>query len=106
MRAFKFKGSIPDDRRLAVDVPEEVPAGPAEVIILAPDVEAKRSPSLILNHAEAGVTRVYDRHSYDAERRDALQRWAVRLEEILAGKPAKVTPIRAATAPERQLAAR
>jgi len=45
MRAFKFKVSIPDDRRLAVDVPEEVPAGPAEVIILAPDVEAKQPPS-------------------------------------------------------------
>ena len=29
----------------------------------------------ILNHAESGVTRVYDRHSYDAEKREALEMW-------------------------------
>ncbi len=29
----------------------------------------------ILNHVEAGVTRVYDRHSYDKEKRDGLARW-------------------------------
>jgi integrase len=39
--------------------------------------------SKILNHVESGVTRVYDRHSYDAEKRQALDAWAQRLEEIL-----------------------
>jgi integrase len=39
--------------------------------------------SKILNHAEAGVTAVYDRHRYDAEKRAALTRWSVRLEEIV-----------------------
>ena len=29
----------------------------------------------ILNHAEPGVTKVYDRHSYDAEKRQALEAW-------------------------------
>jgi hypothetical protein len=29
----------------------------------------------ILNHSEPGVTRVYDRHSYDAEKRQALNAW-------------------------------
>lgn len=33
----------------------------------------------ILNHAERGVTAVYDRHSYDEEKRLALQGWAILL---------------------------
>jgi integrase len=37
----------------------------------------------ILNHAEAGVTRIYDRHSYDPEKRQALDAWATRLESLL-----------------------
>jgi integrase len=39
--------------------------------------------SKILNHAEPGVTAVYDRHSYDAEKRAALDAWGARLEEII-----------------------
>jgi integrase len=39
--------------------------------------------SRILNHAEPGVTAVYDRHSYDAEKRAALAAWGARLEEIV-----------------------
>jgi integrase len=39
--------------------------------------------SKILNHAEPGVTAVYDRHSYDREKRDALAAWGARLEEII-----------------------
>ena len=35
----------------------------------------------ILNHAEPGVTKVYDRHSYDAEKRQALEAWG---EKVLA----------------------
>jgi integrase len=42
--------------------------------------------SKILNHAEPGVTAVYDRHSYDSEKRAALAAWGVRLEEII-GRP-------------------
>jgi integrase len=38
--------------------------------------------SKILNHAETGVTAVYDRHSYDAEKRVALEAWGERLEKI------------------------
>ena len=40
----------------------------------------------ILNHVESGVTAVYDRHSYDREKRLALDSWAARLAEIAAGK--------------------
>lgn len=39
--------------------------------------------SKVLNHAEAGVTWRYDRHSYDAEKRDALDRWTTCLLGIL-----------------------
>ncbi len=42
--------------------------------------------SKILNHVERGVTAVYDRHSYDHEKRQALDAWGRRLEEILSGK--------------------
>lgn len=40
--------------------------------------------SKILNHVEAGVTATYDRHSYDHEKRQALEAWGQRLDEILA----------------------
>lgn len=39
--------------------------------------------SKILNHVEPGITRVYDRHSYDAEKREALERWATYIEDLL-----------------------
>ena len=39
--------------------------------------------SKILNHVETGVTVVYDRHSYDAEKKAALDWCAVKLTAIL-----------------------
>jgi integrase len=50
--------------------------------------------SKILNHAEPGVTAVYDRHSYDGEKREALAAWGARLEEIVGGNVVKL-PARA-----------
>ena len=41
--------------------------------------------SKILNHVEPGVTAVYDRHSYDREKREALEQWALRLRIIVSG---------------------
>jgi hypothetical protein len=46
--------------------------------------------SKILNHAEPGVTAVYDRHSYDAEKRSALAAWGARLEEIVGSNVVKL----------------
>lgn len=40
----------------------------------------------ILNHAERGVTAVYDRNEYDDEKKAALQRWDARLAEIVSAK--------------------
>lgn len=37
----------------------------------------------ILNHVDRSVSATYDRHTYDTEARDALQRWSERLGEIV-----------------------
>jgi integrase len=37
----------------------------------------------ILNHVDSDITAVYDRHSYDPEKRAALDWWALRLQSIL-----------------------
>jgi integrase len=42
--------------------------------------------SKILNHVETGVTAVYDRHSYDREKRAALDYWGKRLEAITSNR--------------------
>lgn len=45
----------------------------------------------VLNHATPGVTgKYYNRHTYDAEKRQALETWARKLESILTGKIAKI----------------
>ena len=41
--------------------------------------------SKLLNHAESGVTAVYDRHSYDTEKRRALDAWGRKIESIVTG---------------------
>jgi integrase len=50
--------------------------------------------SKILNHVETGVTAVYDRHSYDLEKRAALDFWRKRLESILANKTSSARVLR------------
>ena len=52
----------------------------------------------VLNHVEGGAraTRVYDRHSFDAEKRMALDAWDRALTAILERKdPGKVLPFTA-----------
>lgn len=39
--------------------------------------------SKILNHVEGGVTAIYDRHSYDNEKRQALMEWSEKLAMLL-----------------------
>jgi integrase len=43
----------------------------------------------ILNHAERDVTAIYDRHSYDPEKRTALDAWGRRLEAVVSGTKAR-----------------
>ena len=55
--------------------------------------------SKLLNHAEGGVTKRYDRHRYDAEKRVALDRWATYLQGVVDGTGEKnVVPFAAARA--------
>ncbi len=59
----------------------------------------------ILNHAERDVTAVYDCHSYDPEKRSALEAWGRRLEAIVtgtAGRP-RVVALSAARGSQREL---
>jgi integrase len=44
--------------------------------------------SKLLNHAEGGVTKIYDRWAADPEKTAAMERWANRLREIISGAPA------------------
>jgi len=46
--------------------------------------------SRVLNHAERGVTAVYDRHGYDAEKKAALDAWGAKLRDIIEGTDTKV----------------
>ena len=47
----------------------------------------------LLNHVESGVTSVYDRHSYDQEKKQALDAWSAKLETILHGKQEDTTVV-------------
>jgi integrase len=42
--------------------------------------------SRVLNHAQGGVTAIYDRHSYMPEKKEALKKWARKLDQILLSK--------------------
>ena len=44
---------------------------------------ARLTVSKILNHSERGATKIYDRYSYDPEKKAALEAWAARLQAIL-----------------------
>jgi integrase len=57
--------------------------------------------SKILNHAEPGVTATYDRHSYDKEKRLALDAWAARLEEIIENRPTSSNVVPLATGSDK-----
>lgn len=46
--------------------------------------------SRVLNHQQRDSTRVYDRYSYDREKREALDQWASELSRIVAGDDASV----------------
>jgi integrase len=51
---------------------------------------------LILGHAQKGVHAIYDTHRYQAEKREALERWASRLRHIVTPPPANVRQLRVA----------
>ena len=44
--------------------------------------------SKVLNHAEGGITRIYDRYAADPEKRRALDAWSQHVAAVVSGKPA------------------
>lgn len=49
----------------------------------------------VLNHKDTSVGGIYDRHSYDREKRQALEAWAQELDRLVTGKaaPSNVLPL-------------
>jgi integrase len=43
---------------------------------------------LVIGHQQTGLAKIYDQHRYDAEKRDALEKWERRLLAIVDPKPA------------------
>ncbi len=54
--------------------------------------------TLVTSHIESGITAVYDRHSYDAEKRHALDLWGSYVEQVADGKPAPTNVVELALA--------
>jgi integrase len=50
---------------------------------------------LLINHVKGGVEAVYDRYSYEAEKRAALARWADHIAAVVEGRASNVVPMRA-----------
>jgi integrase len=48
---------------------------------------------LLINHVKGGVQAVYDRYSYEGEKRAALARWAAHIADVVEGRAAKVVPL-------------
>jgi integrase len=47
----------------------------------------------VLNHATGDIAEIYDRHDYAPEKKAALEKWAAHLQELVAGKERKVSPM-------------
>ena len=45
--------------------------------------------SKLLNHAEGGITKTYDRYAADPEKAAAMERWSDKLKEIISGEKAE-----------------
>ena len=58
--------------------------------------------SKVLGHSDGSVTAVYDRFEYWPQKKQALDAWSARLEEIITGKPASSNIVSLATAGEAQ----
>lgn len=50
---------------------------------------------LVIAHTKPGLHKVYDQHSYEQEKRHALELWAARLRSIVEPPPANVVDLRA-----------
>ena len=80
VEALKGQGSDPIKPWVFHDLRRTVASGMAEMGVLPHVVET------VLNHRSGtirGVARVYNRYSYAAEKREALDKWAARVAAIV-----------------------
>ncbi len=50
----------------------------------------------VINHAPQGLHKIYDLYAYEAEKRDALERWGHRLQDLITPRPANVLKLQRA----------
>lgn len=62
---------------------------------------ARLTVAKLLNHVETGVTAIYDRYSYDPEKRRALIEWAAEIDRILHEGDLPATPDAPARFPDQ-----
>jgi integrase len=94
-KAAKAKLQVTEQKWTPHDIRRTVATMMAELGILPHVIES------VLNHISgfrAGVSGVYNRSKYEPEKRRALDQWALRLDEIVMSKPAKILPMRAGDA--------
>jgi hypothetical protein len=81
------KIGIPDDPAASILPYTSTPSRFCTIqqVLPAPPAPATHISSAVLNHVQGGasITRVYDRYSYDAEKRRALETWSRTLQSIL-----------------------
>lgn len=90
-KAVRLKLQVADGHWTPHDIRRTVATGMAEIGVAPHVVEAA------LNHVsgfKAGVAGTYNRHRYEHEKRRALDMWAERLDAIVSGRAAVVTPLR------------
>ena len=52
MRAVKLNVVITDDHKLSLELPADIPAGPAEVVVLVPEPKSDQSTSSLMDFLE------------------------------------------------------
>jgi integrase len=75
----------PEERWVLHDVRRTVASGMARIGVALPVIEK------VLNHTSGsfrGIVATYQRHDFATEKRDALQRWADHVDDLVKGKPA------------------
>lgn len=90
-QAARLKLQVTGEQWTPHDIRRTVATGMAGQGIAPHVIEA------VLNHISgfrAGVAGIYNRNQYEPEKRRALDMWAARLDAVVNGRPAVVTPLR------------
>ena len=84
----RFQASLCASHKMEKEFWRHVPQGRTAASLMTGMGIPRLTVKKILNHAEREVTAVYDRHSYDDEKRQALEAWATRLMTVVSEKSA------------------